>query len=126
MVNRDWSEYNTRSRISNFSWTEDAIRDWADIWTSLWRLGFKWEWKNGDRYARRTGDRFTIFFVRGDAFRLEGGIPIPQIHVLDEIKELLLDDPTDNPDVPYAVKAINDWFSAHYTFKVSLDLNGED
>ena len=51
-MNRDWSEYNTRSRISNFSWTEDAIRDWADIWTSLWRLGFKWEWKNGDRPVR--------------------------------------------------------------------------
>ena len=82
--------------------------------------------RNGDRYARVCGDSFKCYTVWNDADRLDGAFPIPQIHVLDEIKELLLDDPGDDPDIPYTVKAINDWFNLHYVFKVSLDLHGED
>ena len=123
---KNWSEYKTRSLIGNFTWTEEAIRDWSYIWAALWRLGFKWQWKNGDRYVRQRGETFAAFAVHNDADRLSGTVPIPGIHMLDEIRELLLDDPSDEPDIPYTVKAINDWFNTHYTFKVSLDLHGED
>jgi hypothetical protein len=122
----DLPVYKTRNLISNFTWSEDALRDWNDIWTALWRLGFKWQWKNGDRYARVCGDSFKCYTVWNDANRLDGAFPIPQIHVLGEIKELLLDDPSDDSTIPYTVKAINDWFNLHYTFKVTLDLHGED
>lgn len=113
----DWSEYKTRSLLSNFTWSEDALRDWNDIWTALWRLGFKWQWKNGDTYARVCGDSFKCYTVWNDADRLDGAFPIPQIHVLDEIKELLMDDVRDDPTIPYTVKAINDWFNLHYVFR---------
>ena len=126
VTTNDWLEHNTRGRICNFTWSEEALRDWHDIWNSLWRLGFKWQWKNGDSYARVSGDSFRCFTVWNDANRLDGTFPIPQIHVLDEIKELLLDDPSDDPNIPYTVKAINDWFNLHYTFKVTLESHGEE
>lgn len=122
----DWSKYKTRGLICNFTWSEEALRDWQGIWAALWRLGFKWQWKNGDRYARACGESFKCYTVWNDANRLDGTFPIPQIHVLDEIKELLLDDPSDDSNIPYTVKAINDWFNLHYTFKVTLDSPGED
>ncbi len=126
VTTNDWLEHNTRARICNFTWSEEALRDWHNIWNALWRLGFKWQWKNGDGYARVCGESFKYYTVWNDADRLDGAFPIPQIHVLDEIKELLLDDPSDDPIIPYTVKAINDWFNLHYVFKVTLDLNGED
>ncbi len=126
VTTNDWLEHNTRGRICNFTWGEEAIRDWHNIWNALWKLGFKWQWKNGDSYARVCGDSFRCFTVWNDANRLDGTFPIPHLHVLDEIKELLLDDPSDDPNIPYAIKAINDWFSLHYAFKVILDSHGED
>ena len=125
MTTNDSAEHRTRKRICNFTWSEEALRDWYNIWNSLWKLKFKWQWKNGDRYARVCGDSFRCYTVWNDANRLDGTFPIPQLHVLDEIKELLLDDPSDDPDIPYTIKAINDWFSLHYTFKVTLDSHGE-
>ena len=56
--------------ISNFTWTDEATNDWADIWDALWQLGFQWEWKVGDGYVRRYGIRlltitlFTICILR--------------------------------------------------------------
>ena len=122
----DWSEYKTGGRICNFTWSEEALRDWHNIWNALWKLGFKWQWKNGDRYARVCGDSFRCYTVWNDADRLDGTFPIPHLHILGEIKEFLLDDPSDDPTIPYTIKAINDWFSLHYTFKVTLDSHGED
>ena len=126
VTTNDWLEHNTRARICNFTWSEEALRDWQDIWNALWRLGFKWQWKNGDSYARVSGDSFRCFTVWNDANRLDGTFPIPQLHVLGEIKEFLLDDPSDDPYIPYTVKAIDDWFNLHYTFKVTCDSHGED
>ena len=126
VTTNDWREHNTRARICNYTWSEEAIRDWHNIWNALWKLGFKWQWKNGDRYARACGESFKCYTVWNDANRLDGTFPIPQLHVLDEIKELLLDDPSDDPNIPYVIKAINDWFSLHYMFKVTLDSDGED
>lgn len=126
MAIEDWSEYKTRSLLSNFTWSEDALRDWNDIWAALWRLGFKWQWKNGDRYARVRGNSFKCYTVWNDADRLDGAFPIPQIHVLDEIKELLMDDIRDDPTILDTVDAINDWLDLHYVLRGSLSLNGED
>ena len=125
MTPNDLAEHRTRKRICNFTWSEEALRDWYNIWSNLWKLKFKWQWKNGDGYARVCGESFKYYTVWNDANRLDGAFPIPQLHVLDEIKELLLDDPSDDPDIPYTIKAINDWFSLHYTFKVTLDSHGE-
>ena len=41
---------------------------------------------------RVCGESFKCYTVWNDANRLDGTFPIPQLHVLDEIKELLLDD----------------------------------
>ena len=99
--------------LSNFTWSEEAIRDWTLIWARLWKLGFDWQWKNGDRYVRRQGKSFVVFMVHEDADRLDGAIPIPQIHIFDEIKELLLDRYDDNEIIDYTISAINDWLR-HY------------
>ena len=106
----EWARYT----ISNFTWTEEAIRDWSLIWARLWKLGFDWQWKNGDRYIRRQGESFVIFMVHEDAERLDGAIPIPQIHIFDEIRELLLDRHDDNVAVDYAITDINDWLKSHF------------
>ena len=50
-----------RKGLRNFTWTLDAINDWEDIWHTLWKFGYKWEWQNADRYARRYGDTFKSF-----------------------------------------------------------------
>ena len=120
----DWSEHKTRSLISNFTWTDEATSDWADVWDALWQLGFQWEWKNGDGYVRRSGEStFNHYFVH-DLYLTppqEGSIPIPQIHVLNEIKDILLDDTRDDPRIHYAIKAINDWFK-HVLFRPREDI----
>lgn len=110
--------------ISNFTWTDEATSEWADVWNALWQLGFQWEWKNGDGYVRRSGEStFNHYFVH-DLYLTppqEGSIPIPQIHVLNEIKDILLDDTRDDPRVSYAIKAINDWFK-HVLFRPREDI----
>jgi hypothetical protein len=100
--------------LSNYTWSEEAIRDWTLIWARLWKLGFDWQWKNGDRYVRRQGESFAIFMVHEDAERLDGAIPIPQIHIFDEIKELLLDRNDSFGAVDHAIKAVNDWLRLHF------------
>jgi len=100
--------------LCNFTWSEEAIRDWSLIWAQLWKLGFNWQWKNGDMYVRSRGETFTAFVVHEDAERLDGAIPIPQIHIFDEIKELLLDRHDDNETIDYMISAINDWLGHHF------------
>ena len=110
--------------ISNFTWTDEATNDWADTWDILWQLGFQWEWKVGDGYVRRYGkSTFNYYFVH-DLYLTppqEGAIPLPQIHVLNEIKDILLDHPGDDSRVGYAIKAINDWFR-HVIFPPREDI----
>jgi len=110
----DYENEWTTHTLSNYTWSEDAIRDWTLIWARLWKLGFDWQWKNGDMYVRRQGETFTAFVVHEDAERLDGAIPIPQIHIFDEIRELLLDRNDDDMAVDYAIKAINDWLKLHF------------
>ena len=57
----DDNPYPDRTALRNFTWTPEAISDWEEIWHELWHLGYKWEWQNSDRYARRYGDTFSLF-----------------------------------------------------------------
>ena len=92
----------------------EAISDWEEIWHQLWRFGYKWEWQNGDRYARRYGETFNLFAVHNDAGRLDMAVPLPQIHVIEEARELLLEDPADDPRYDHAVGMINRFLKQHY------------
>lgn len=107
-------DYPNRKGLRNFTWTNAAISDWEEIWHQLWRFGYKWEWQNGDRYARRYGDVFNLFAVHNDAGRLDMAIPLPQIHVIEETMERLLDDPADDPTIDHTVGALTRFMEEHY------------
>lgn len=106
--------YPNRTGLRNFSWSPAAIEEWEEIWNTLWHLGYKWEWQNSDRYVRRRGETFMHFAVHNDALRLDMAIPLPQIHVIEEARELLLDDPGDDPRYDHVVGMINRWLKTHY------------
>ena len=103
-----------RKGLRNFTWTNDAIGGWEEIWHELWRFGYKWEWQNHDRYARRYGETFNLFAVHDDAVRLDMAIPLPGIHVIEEVRELLLEDPTDDPRYDHAIGMINRFLKRDY------------
>ena len=109
-----FAPYSGRKALRNFTWTDDAINDWEEIWHDLWHLGYKWEWQNSDRYARRRGKTFNKFAVYNDALRLDMAIPLPGITVVEEIKESLLDDPSDDERLGHAVGAITRWLKRHH------------
>ena len=111
----DENPYPDRKALRNFTWTNDAISDWEDIWHDLWRLGYKWEWQNSDRYARRYGDTFNLFAVHIDAVRLDMAIPLPGIVAFYEIRESLLGDPGDDHRLDHAVGAVDRWLEKYYT-----------
>lgn len=98
----------------NFQWTNSAINDWEKIWYELWHLGYKWEWQNSDRYARRNGEVFNLYAVYNDAERLDMAIPLPQISVIHQIRENLLDNPSDDFAYDHVVGLIQRWFAAHH------------
>jgi len=110
----DENPYPDRKALRNFTWTNQAINDWEDIWHDLWRLGYKWEWQNSDRYARRYGDTFNLFAVHNDAVRLDMAIPLPGIVTFYEIRESLLNDPADYELLDRAAKAIDRWLKEHH------------
>ena len=103
-----------RKGLRNFTWTTESINDWEAIWHALWHLGYKWEWQNSDRYARRYGDTFNLFAVHNDAVRLDMAIPLPGIIVLHEVRERLLDHPGDDHGLDHAVGDIDTWLKKHY------------
>ena len=111
----DDTPYPNRKALRNFTWTRDAISDWEDIWHELWYLGYKWEWQNSDRYARRFGERYNLFACHNDAIRLDMTIPLPGIVVLYEVRESLLDHPGDDNGLAHAVGDIDTWLKKHYT-----------
>jgi len=103
-----------RVGIRNFTWTVSAIKDWEEIWNTLWALGYKWEWQNADRYARPFGATYKLFGCHNDPEKLDMAVPLPQIHVIEEIKESLLDSPENDPRPGYTIGAINRWLKEHY------------
>tara|TARA_Y100001938_G_scaffold139826_1_gene207195 strand:- start:137 stop:496 length:360 start_codon:yes stop_codon:yes gene_type:complete len=106
--------YPDRKGLRNFRWTHQAVEAWEEIWNTLWHLGYKWEWQNSDRYVRRRGQEFMYFAVHNDAVRLDMAIPLPQIHVIEEARELLLEDPGDDSRYDHAVGMINRFLKQHY------------
>ena len=113
----DENPYPDRNALRNFTWTDEAINDWEDIWHELWRLGYKWEWQNSDRYARRYGETFNRFAVHNDAVRLDMAIPLPGVIVFYEIRESLLANPGDDQRLDRAVGAVDKWLAVHYNEK---------
>ena len=111
----DLVENPNRTGLRNFTWTTAAIQDWEQIWHSLWRLGYKWEWQNHDRYVRRKGDEYMKFAVHDDAHRLDMALPLPQIHVIEEAQEHLVDHQDDGVVIDYTVAAIARFLRTHYT-----------
>jgi len=103
-----------RKGLRNFTWTVDAISGWEDIWNSLWKLGYKWEWQNADRYARPFGETYSLFACYNDAEKLDMTIPLPQIHVIEEVRELLVDRTDDDPKIDHLVGAVDRWLKEHY------------
>ena len=113
-VTPDFVDHPERKGLRNFTWTNDAINDWEEIWHQLWRFGYKWEWQNGDRYARRYGETFNIFAVHNDAVRLDMAIPLPGIQVVEEVRELILGDGNEAPELDQLVGTIDRWLKKHY------------
>lgn len=114
-VSPEFVDHPERKGLRNFMWTIDAIADWEEIWHQLWHVGYKWEWQNCDRYARRRGETFNLFSVHNDAVRLDMAIPLPGIIVLYQIRESLLDNPGDDPKLDHAVGAVDRWLNKYYT-----------
>ena len=103
-----------RKGLRNFTWTNDSIRGWEEIWHRLWRLDFKWEWQNADRYARGNGDTYKLYACYDDAERLDMAIPLPGIIVIEEVRELLLNDENASPELDHLISAIDRWLRNHY------------
>ena len=113
-VTPDFIDHPERKGLRNFTWTNDVINDWEGVWHQLWQLGYKWEWQNHDRYARRYGETFNLFAVHNDAVRLDMAIPLPGIEVIEEARELLLADPADDPRCDHLIGMINRFLKKHY------------
>ena len=113
-VTPEFTDHPDRKGLRNFTWTNDAIADWEDIWNQLWRFGYKWEWQNADRYARRRGDTFNLFAVHNDAVRLDMAIPLPGIVVIEEAREKVLEDVNDAHELDQLVGTIDRWLKKHY------------
>ncbi len=113
-VSPDFVDHPTRKGLRNFTWTNAAINDWEEIWHQLWRLGYKWEWQNSDRYARRYGETFNLYAVHNDAVRLDMAIPLPGIVVIEEVREMILEDANDSPELDHLVATISRWLKSHY------------
>lgn len=107
----------------NFTWTQSAIKDWEEVWHSLWKMGFMWEWQNSDRYARKRGDIYNLFAVHNDPERLDMAIPLPGLSVILEMHEYLLDLPTDDPEADRATNLIRKWIRK-YAERITLDAWG--
>ena len=103
-----------RKGLRNFTWANAAIRGWEEIWHQLWRFGYKWEWQNGDRYARGYGETYNLFAVHNDAVRLDMAIPLPGIEVVEEARELVLGDLNDTHELDQLVGTIDRWLKKHY------------
>ena len=107
-------EDKNRIGLKNFTWTVAAINGWEDIWNSLWGFGYKWEWQNADRYARPFGETYKLYACYNDAEKLDMAVPLPQIHVIEEVRELVLDSPDEEQQLDHLVGAIDRWLKEHY------------
>ena len=102
-----------RVGFKNFTWTHDALRDWDDVWSLLWRAGLKWEWQNGDRYVRCKGDEYERFAVYNDAHRLDMAIPLPEVYIIKKIGTWLLGAHIDDNVASEAGRLSREWINKY-------------
>jgi hypothetical protein len=69
----------------------------------------KWEWQDGDLYARRKGSEFALFRTHGDAAKLDMAFPLPEIHVIQGIANWILGAHLDDHRASEAGRLIRDW-----------------
>lgn len=113
-LSRDNSdEHPNRIGFSNFAWTIEAVRDWEEVWQALWRCNLKWEWQDGDQYARRHGEAYQVFRCYGDAVKLDMAIPLPEIHVIQGIANWLLGAHLNDNHASDAGHEIRDWIKKY-------------
>jgi len=98
-----------RAGFRNFSWTQGAMKEWDAVWTALWKIGIKWEWQNGDWYARRYGDVYNKYMVHNDAMRLDMAIPLPGVEVIPKMANWLLGAHINNRNATEALNLIRKW-----------------
>ena len=110
-------EDDLRISLRNFIWTDEAIKDWTNIWASLWALGFKWEWQPTDKYICEVDGTYKLFTAGYDTPRA-GAIPLPQPHVFRQVRVKLLSDFRTAPEIDYTITDINRWLNIHLEKKV--------
>jgi hypothetical protein len=109
----DENPHPERTGFKNFTWTDEAIKEWQPAWDALWRIGLKWEWQNSDKYARQYGDEFNLFACYNDAVRLDTVIPLPGREIILDMHDHLLDLPTDDPQVDEATNLLRKWINKY-------------
>ncbi len=102
-------DHPNRVGFSNFTWTTQSIEDWEPAWNALWQCNIKWEWQDGDMYARRRGDEYAVFRTHGDATKLDMAFPLPEIHVIQGIANWILGAHLDDHRASEAGRLIRDW-----------------
>jgi|TARA_R110002020_G_scaffold48742_6_gene138916 hypothetical protein len=109
-LSRDNSvEHPHRLGFSNFRWTTAAVTDWEAVWNALWLCNIKWEWQDGDQYARRRGEEYQLFRCHGDAVKLDMALPLPQVHVIQGITNWLLGAHLNDNQASEAGHLIREW-----------------
>lgn len=102
-----------RIGFSNFTWTQEIVAEWEKVWAALWHFGAKWEWHNGDRYARRRGAVYQVFAVYDDAVKLDMAIPLPEINAIKKMVSWLEEAPVNNIPATDASFLIRSWIEKH-------------
>jgi hypothetical protein len=117
MSNKDamdsWPDHPNRIGLRNFRWTIEAISDWEEIWNALWQLGYKWEWQNADRYARPFGATYKLFGCHNDAVKLDMAVPLPGVEVVEDLRDILLDDIREDSRIGHTIGAVGRWLTKH-------------
>lgn len=114
-------------QVNNFKWTNNAIRDWIDIWAVLWNevdlrdFPFQWVWSHGDKYvlplalSSDLDASIDIHLAAEVVGRMDLGmrgidpIPLPEIHTIKEIGYLM--DHYGLIDIKYMVQ---NWCDDHH------------
>ena len=113
LLDDHWEDFPHRTGFANFVWTPETMAEWEAIWSLLWNLNVKWEWHNGDRYARRRGDHFDIFAVHEDAYRLDMAIPLPGIEVINNIATWLCLMRADDSRAVHTLNLLEGWIKRY-------------
>jgi len=104
-------DFPNRVGFRNFTWTQQSVADWEEVWTALWDLGIKWEWQNVDKYARARGEVYDRFIVHNDAYRLDMAFPLPEIDAINQMADWLLGTHIDNCRASDATNLIRKWIN---------------